>query len=110
MVKKKGKAPKGGEEYDLSKIRNIGFIAHIDAGKTTTTERVLYYTGRTHKLGSVDTGTATTDWMTLRLRWSGPSRFLTASWSFSVPWRVWSHRAKPYGVRPTSTAYPASSL
>ncbi len=63
MGKKKGKTPKGGEEYDLSKIRNIGFIAHIDAGKTTTTERVLYYTGRTHKLGSVDTGTATTDWM-----------------------------------------------
>lgn len=48
---------------DLSKVRNIGFIAHIDAGKTTTTERVLYYTGRTHKLGSVDEGTATTDWM-----------------------------------------------
>ena len=63
MAKKKGKAPRKGEEYDLSKIRNIGFIAHIDAGKTTTTERVLYYTGRTHKLGSVDTGTATTDWM-----------------------------------------------
>ncbi len=51
------------EGLDLEKVRNIGFIAHIDAGKTTTTERVLYYTGRIHKLGNVDEGTATTDWM-----------------------------------------------
>ncbi len=51
------------DKVDLKKVRNIGFVAHIDAGKTTTTERVLYYTGKTHKLGSVDEGTATTDWM-----------------------------------------------
>lgn len=44
-------------------MRNIGIIAHIDAGKTTTTERMLYYMGRTHRMGSVDTGTAVTDWM-----------------------------------------------
>ena len=49
--------------YDIKKIRNIGFIAHIDAGKTTTTERVLYYTGKTYKLGNVDEGTATMDYM-----------------------------------------------
>ncbi|MFN4189674.1 MAG: GTP-binding protein, partial [Pseudothermotoga sp.] len=47
----------------LDKLRNIGIMAHIDAGKTTTTERILYYTGRKHVLGSVDEGTATMDWM-----------------------------------------------
>jgi len=47
----------------LPKIRNIGIIAHIDAGKTTTTERVLYYTGVSHKMGEVHDGTATMDWM-----------------------------------------------
>ncbi len=48
---------------DLTRVRNIGIMAHIDAGKTTATERILYYTGRSHKLGEVHEGTATMDWM-----------------------------------------------
>jgi elongation factor G len=52
--------PKG---FSLQNLRNIGIMAHIDAGKTTTTERILYYTGKTHRMGEVDDGAATMDWM-----------------------------------------------
>ncbi len=48
---------------DLSKIRNFGIAAHIDAGKTTTSERILFYTGINHKIGEVHDGAATMDWM-----------------------------------------------
>src|SRR5215218_4537886 len=51
------------KKLDLNKVRNIGIIAHIDAGKTTTTERVLYYTGMVHRIGEVHEGAATTDYM-----------------------------------------------
>ncbi len=51
------------DKFPLDKTRNIGIAAHIDAGKTTTTERILFYTGRVHRIGSVDEGTATMDWM-----------------------------------------------
>ena len=50
-------------EYDITRIRNIGIAAHIDAGKTTVTERILYFTGRVHRIGEVDAGQATMDWM-----------------------------------------------
>ncbi|MDI3310095.1 MAG: GTP-binding protein, partial [Thermoanaerobacterium sp.] len=50
-------------DYSLDKVRNIGIMAHIDAGKTTTTERILFYTGKVHKIGEVHEGNATMDWM-----------------------------------------------
>ena len=50
-------------QYSLENTRNIGIMAHIDAGKTTTTERILFYTGVNHKLGETHEGTATMDWM-----------------------------------------------
>ena len=52
-----------GRAYPLERTRNIGIMAHIDAGKTTTTERILFYTGKTHKIGEVHDGGATMDWM-----------------------------------------------
>ena len=66
-------------KVSLEKTRNIGIMAHIDAGKTTTTERILYYTGKTHKIGEVHDGAATMDWMAqeqerIACRKSAPTR------------------------------------
>ena len=52
-----------GRQVDMHNYRNIGIMAHIDAGKTTTTERILYYTGKSYKIGEVHEGGATMDWM-----------------------------------------------
>ena len=55
--------PTPSRDFPLARTRNIGIMAHIDAGKTTTTERILYYTGRNYKIGEVHEGAATMDWM-----------------------------------------------
>src|ERR1700754_403536 len=60
---KPGNANSPNRQYPLERTRNIGIAAHIDAGKTTTTERILFYTGLIHKIGDVDDGNTVTDWM-----------------------------------------------
>ena len=60
-------------QFPLDRVRNIGITAHIDAGKTTTTERVLYYTGRIYKIGEVHEGTTTMDWMEQERERGSPS-------------------------------------
>ena len=57
------KVSKGEDRFPLERVRNIGIISHIDAGKTTTTERILFYTGKTYKMGEVHNGSTVMDWM-----------------------------------------------
>ena len=82
-------------EFSLENTRNIGIMAHIDAGKTTTTERILYYTGKTHKLGETHDGASQMDWM--------------ARLQFWMRKQVLNRRRKPFGVRRRTTRSRGSS-
>ncbi len=133
----------------INRYRNIGICAHVDAGKTTTTERILFYTGVNHKMGETHDGASTTDWMVQEQErgititsaavtafWQGSQkqfdkyrvnvidtpghvdftieverslRVLDGAWWCSVVPPALSRSRKPYGVRPTSTVYRASS-
>ena len=105
-------------QVTLEKTRNIGIMAHIDAGKTTTTERILFYTGKTHKIGEVHDGAATMDWMeqeqergiTITSAATTCSEFLTVPSRFFAQRAVLNPRARPFGARRTNTMFPEWSM
>jgi hypothetical protein len=111
----------------IGRYRNIGICAHVDAGKTTTTERVLFYTGMSHKIGEVHDGAATMDWMEQEQErgititsaattcfWKGMDaqfeEYLTVRLLYFVAPQGCSHRQKLYGVRLTSMKFRAWCL
>ncbi len=106
-------------QVSLEQTRNIGIMAHIDAGKTTTTERILYYTGVNHKIGETHDGASTMDWMAQEKERgiTITSAATTAFWSsvrcacstvlsrFSVQRAALSLSLRLFGVRPTTTTF-----
>ena len=84
-------------KVSLEKTRNIGIMAHIDAGKTTTTERILYYTGVNHKIGETHDGTATMDWMAQE-----QERGITITSAATTCF--WSGSKKQFEPQPASTS------
>ena len=83
---------------DLRLTRNIGIMAHIDAGKTTTTERILYYTGKNHKLGETHDGAATMDWMAQE-----QERGITITSAATTVF--WKYNEKQYKINITNTEF-----
>jgi translation elongation factor EF-G len=98
---------------DLNFIRNIGIIAHIDAGKTTTTERILYYTGKSYKIGNIDAGDTQMDWMAQEKE-RGITIVSAATTTFWTPVFETAQEKKPFAStslipRATSISPPKSS-
>jgi elongation factor G len=91
-------------EYDLTRYRNFGIMAHIDAGKTTTTERILYYTGKSHKIGEVHDGAATMDWMEQEQE-RGITITSAATTTFWFRTVDGENPAGPYGETPKEAAF-----
>ena len=107
-------------QYPLELTRNIGIMAHIDAGKTTTTERILYYTGVNHKIGETHDGTATMDWMAQEQErgititsaattcaWNGHRINIIDTSLFCARRGAWSRSQRLFGIRPISIMCPA---
>jgi hypothetical protein len=119
-------------KHPYSRYRNIGIVAHVDAGKTTTTERVLFYTGVSHKIGEVHDGAATMDWMEQEQErgititsaattcfWSGMDTltsllrlnvryaYLMVLWLFFVVRQVFNPRQRLFGVKLTAIKFRA---
>ena len=95
-------------DVSLEMTRNIGIMAHIDAGKTTTTERILFYTGVNHKIGETHDGTATMDWMAQEQERgiTITSAATTAFWKGHRINIIDARSQKQYGVRQMNTMYP----